>query len=74
MTSFRRGRTGPDPHRRKIRREKYLFKVREGFSFASLPIPGRIFETTSPAGAIEEEYLRKALAHVEKAVLGKADI
>ncbi|MBU2027688.1 MAG: aldehyde:ferredoxin oxidoreductase, partial [Proteobacteria bacterium] len=57
-----------------IHREKYLFKVREGFSFASLRLPRRIFEVASPAGAIEEEYLRKALAFVEKDVLGKASL
>jgi len=62
-------RIGKETHR-----EKYLFKVREGFSFASLRLPRRIFEVASPAGAIEEEYLRKALALVEKDVLGKASL
>ena len=44
-------------------RRKYAFKVREGFEPAELRIPERILETPSPLGEIDEEFLRKAVAH-----------
>jgi aldehyde:ferredoxin oxidoreductase len=42
---------------------KNAFKRREGFDLAQQPIPKRIFETPAPAGPIDEDFMRKALAH-----------
>ncbi len=44
-----------------ILRSKYAFKTREGFDPARLRIPGRILETPSPLGALDEEFLRRAI-------------
>ncbi|MEA3325358.1 MAG: aldehyde ferredoxin oxidoreductase family protein [Euryarchaeota archaeon] len=44
-----------------IHREKYRFKIREGFSLENLRLPGRIFETRSPVGKLDEEFIRKAI-------------
>lgn len=42
---------------------KHAFKVREGFDPARLRIPRRILETPSPLGALDEAFLRRAIAH-----------
>lgn len=47
---------------------KNEFKRREGFDFASLPIPARIFKTLSPLGQIDEGFMRKAIAHFAEKV------
>ncbi|MCR4403150.1 MAG: aldehyde ferredoxin oxidoreductase family protein [Firmicutes bacterium] len=60
-------RTGTEIHRR-----KYAFKLREGFSFDALRMPGRIFETPSPVGVLDEPYLRKAACSV-RAEIGVDD-
>ncbi|PXF61905.1 MAG: aldehyde:ferredoxin oxidoreductase [Candidatus Methanogaster sp.] len=44
-----------------IHREKYRFKIREGFSLENLRLPGRIFETHSPVGKLDEEFIRRAI-------------
>ena len=44
-----------------ILREKNRFKEREGFKPRELRIPGRIFETPSPLGKVEEKYLRESV-------------
>ncbi|HDD35837.1 MAG TPA: aldehyde:ferredoxin oxidoreductase [Candidatus Desulfofervidus auxilii] len=49
-----------------ILRNKYQFKLREGFSFENLRIPKRILETISPHGKIKEEFLRKAVKCYQK--------
>ncbi|UCF88418.1 MAG: aldehyde ferredoxin oxidoreductase family protein [bacterium] len=49
---------------REIHREKYRFKVREGFSLDGLRIPGRLLETGSPVPSFNEEYLRATLKYV----------
>jgi aldehyde:ferredoxin oxidoreductase len=49
-----------------IYREKYRFKTREGFSLDELRIPKRIFETSSPVGAFDETYVRRAIDRVKK--------
>ena len=41
---------------------KHAFKQREGFSFDNLRLPGRIFETASPAGPFDEAFMRQAIA------------
>lgn len=48
--------------------EKYRFKFKEGFSLDDMQIPKRIFETKSLNGKIDENYLRKALAHTKKTI------
>lgn len=44
-----------------ILREKNRFKEREGFKPRELRIPGRVFETPSPLGKVEEKYLRESV-------------
>ncbi|TFG37178.1 MAG: aldehyde:ferredoxin oxidoreductase, partial [Syntrophobacterales bacterium] len=58
---------------REIHAEKYRFKMREGFSFDNLRIPGRIFETPSPVKQLDEKYIRKSLEHV-KEILAKEGV
>jgi aldehyde:ferredoxin oxidoreductase len=53
---------------REIHREKFRFKMREGFTFEGLRIPGRILETKAPASGLSEDYIRTALAHVREAL------
>ncbi len=45
----------------KIYREKFAFKKREGFDFAQLRIPSRIFETSNPVGEFDEKFIREAI-------------
>jgi len=54
-------RIGADIHRR-----KYAFKFREGFSFETLRVPGRIFETPSPAGLRYGQYFQTVVDCVRK--------
>ncbi len=42
-------------------REKNRFKVREGFKLKDLNLPERIYETPSPLGYIDREFVRKAV-------------
>jgi aldehyde:ferredoxin oxidoreductase len=49
-------------------RRKYDFKIREGFDLAGLRIPGRILETPSPLGQLDEGFLRRAIVHYGKRV------
>jgi hypothetical protein len=37
--------------------------MREGFDPEGLRIPGRILETPSPLGALNEAFMRQAIAH-----------
>ncbi|KAA0259201.1 aldehyde ferredoxin oxidoreductase family protein [Deferribacter autotrophicus] len=53
---------------KKIFYEKYKFKFREGFSFDSLRLPKRIFETPSPLGKLDEGYMRSVLEHVKEII------
>lgn len=55
---------------RAIHLQKYLFKKREGFSFDDMSIPRRIFETPSPNGNVDEEYIRQALAYAKNSLEG----
>jgi aldehyde:ferredoxin oxidoreductase len=41
-----------------IHREKYRFKFRDGFSLDKLRLPGRIFQTPSPAAMLDEGFFR----------------
>jgi aldehyde:ferredoxin oxidoreductase len=44
-----------------ILRNKYRFKLREGFNPENIRIPERIFETETPLGRIDEGYLKKSV-------------
>jgi len=52
-----------------IHREKYRFKIREGFSLDTLHAPKRIFETPSPVSNFDEKFIRDAIAYVKKELL-----
>ncbi len=47
---------------------KDAFKRREGYDLTALRIPGRILETESPLGAVDEAFLRQALARYAEEV------
>ncbi len=47
---------------------KYAFKQREGFDPATLRIPGRILETPSPLGKIDEEFMRQSIKKYSESV------
>ncbi len=47
---------------------KDAFKLREGFDPAALRIPGRILETPTPLGKIDEEFLRRSIQAYAQAV------
>ena len=51
-----------------IYREKFRFKMREGFTFEGMRIPKRILETKAPAPGLSEEYIRAALEHIRGSV------
>ena len=53
---------------RDILKEKFKFKVREGFSFDGLRIPKRILETPTPSGVLEKAAFEEALRYA-KAIL-----
>jgi aldehyde:ferredoxin oxidoreductase len=55
-----------------IYRDKFRFKVREGFSFEKLRIPKRILQTAAPVGGLNEEFLRKTIDRVRTAALASA--
>ena len=58
---------------REIHTEKYRFKVREGFDLNVMRLPERIFETPSPVGGLDREYLTKALAYAQKTIQKELD-
>ena len=41
---------------------KHAFKQREGFDLSAVRIPGRILETPTPLGTIDEEFMRQSIA------------
>ncbi len=47
---------------------KYAFKLREGFDPAALRIPGRILETPTPIGKIDEAFMRQSIQAYARAV------
>ncbi|MGE5583959.1 MAG: aldehyde ferredoxin oxidoreductase C-terminal domain-containing protein, partial [Bacillota bacterium] len=47
-----------------IHGRKYAFKIREGFSFDSLRVPGRIFSVSSPVGQLDETYMHEGVEHI----------
>ena len=56
-----------------IHKEKYRFKIREGFSLDNLRLPKRIFETPSPIGKLDEKFIRETIEHVKKALSKERD-
>ena len=53
---------------REILREKYRFKIREGFNLREINIPKRIFETNTPLGMLDEKFMRETIGYVEKKI------
>jgi len=49
----------------KILKEKYGFKIREGFIIKNLEIPERIFETATPSGNLSKEIFDEGLKIAE---------
>ena len=49
----------------KIHREKYRFKIQEGFSLDNYRLPERIFETPSLVGKIEKAFVGKVVKSVK---------
>ncbi|MDY6966762.1 MAG: aldehyde ferredoxin oxidoreductase C-terminal domain-containing protein, partial [Halobacteriota archaeon] len=68
--------TTEDIHRigESIHKDKYDFKIREGFSFDSLRIPKRIFGTRSPVDEWDEEYIRRALGYASKVLINNSSL
>lgn len=54
---------------RRILKEKYEFKVREGFSLKKLRIPDRILETPTPLGKITKHEIEEGLEIAEEKYL-----
>jgi len=46
-----------------ILRNKFKFKLREGFNPEKIRVPSRVFQTETPLGKINEEYLMKSIEH-----------
>jgi len=53
---------------RKIHREKYKFKIREGFDPHKLRIPERIFETPTSHGKIDKKMFLEIVEHILKLI------
>jgi aldehyde:ferredoxin oxidoreductase len=47
-----------------ILRQKHQFKAREGFDLSNIRIPGRILETPSSLGLIDEDFMRQTLTEI----------
>jgi len=54
---------------KEILRNKYQFKIREGFDFDKLKVPNRIFKTPTPLGLINEEEFKKAIKEYKKLMI-----
>lgn len=55
---------------KKIHREKYRFKVREGFSLDNFRLPERIFETPSLIGKLDKAFINEVVKCVQKEIFG----
>lgn len=49
-----------------ILREKYGFKIREGFSLEKLSMPKRILETEALSGRLDERYIKGVIKHIQR--------
>ncbi|MCX8169679.1 MAG: hypothetical protein N3D72_01165, partial [Candidatus Methanomethyliaceae archaeon] len=52
----------------KILKEKYKFKIREGFSFDNVRIPKRVLEIPTPQGLLKEEDIRRGISEYKKLI------
>lgn len=53
----------------KIYMEKYQIKLREGFDPEKIRLPKRIYETPTPNGKIDPEYMERALRYFKRKIL-----
>jgi len=51
-----------------IHREKYKFKIREGFDFDDFHIPNRIFDTPTPIGEFDRDFVVEAVNILKKKI------
>jgi aldehyde:ferredoxin oxidoreductase len=51
-----------------IHREKYQFKMQEGFSLDNYRLPERIFETASLVGKIDKVFVKKVVKCVNNEI------
>ncbi len=49
---------------KKIHSEKYRFKKQCGFSLDKLSFPERIFQTDTPAGKLDKNYMKETINHI----------
>ncbi len=49
-----------------VHRQKYRFKMREGFSLEEIHLPQRILETSTPFGRLEESYIKSVAESFKK--------
>jgi len=54
-----------------IHKEKYRFKIREGFSFDTIHLPQRVFETPSPVGMLDKAFIRKAVECAKRILINR---
>ena len=52
----------------KIHREKYSFKIQEGFSLDNYRLPERIFETPSLVGKIDKTFMDKVVKCIKNEI------
>jgi hypothetical protein len=65
---LRRSQHGRSGAAAEVLHRKHAFKQREGFDLAVLRIPGRILETPTPLGKIDEEFMRQSMQAYGRAV------
>ncbi len=51
---------------KEIHLDKYRFKIREGFELTTSSLPMRIFETPTPVGKLDKQFICDAVEHVRK--------
>jgi len=73
MAGFSLTRENLDHIGEDIHRNKYGFKLREGFSLEDLQIPERILGTATPFGRLEEPYVRAVVEHFRKLLAARLD-
>lgn len=56
---------------RSILRDKYRFKIREGFKLHDIDIPRRIFKIATPIGMLNEDFMRETIGFIEKKIFEK---
>jgi len=51
---------------KEIHRNKYRFKSREGFTLDNPRLPQRIFQTSAPAGKLDEKFISNTVEYIRK--------